>query len=412
MGKKKRKPSGYWIKERCATEARKHKTSSQLKKRSSGAHRAAYKNGWLDDFFSNRRKENGHWHNESNIVNAIRETKSKTPSEFEKKCRGGYKGMLRLGLREKLFPEGKPYGKWNKIENIKKEIIRTKSETRTEFKERSVGAYEGALRNNWDRKLFKKMKRRGSPKKRGIYVFEFTDGSVYVGLTDKMPRRKYEHLNSSSNKHVKEKLREGISYKFKILTPCILTNEQAVDKENHYLNKYRKKGCEILNIAKPGSLGGNIVRLTEAVCAAEAKKYNHRGDFQKNSFSEYKAAWSGGFLDKICAHMTKKKIESKWTYERCADEAKKYKTRTEFQKGSSGAYNAAYKNKWLPDICGHMISSQKPHGYWSKERCAAEAKKYKYRGDFQKHSPSAYVIALRNGWLDEICKHMKKKVKK
>jgi hypothetical protein len=39
----------------------------------------------------------------------------------------------------------------------------------------------------------------------------------------------------------------------------------------------------------------------------------------------------------------------KWYDDNCKEEAKKYKTRNEFQKGSRGAYKVALKNKWLDD---------------------------------------------------------------
>ena len=40
---------------------------------------------------------------------------------------------------------------------------------------------------------------------------------------------------------------------------------------------------------------------------------------------------------------------SKWNYDTCFEEAKKYKTRSEFCKGNSGAYKVAHKNGWMND---------------------------------------------------------------
>lgn len=51
--------------------------------------------------------------------------------------------------------------------------------------------------------------------------------------------------------------------------------------------------------------------------------------------------------------------------------------------------------------------SKLPDGTWTdKENCKNEAKKYKTRLSFYKYSKSAYMGALRNGWLGEICSHM------
>lgn len=50
---------------------------------------------------------------------------------------------------------------------------------------------------------------------------------------------------------------------------------------------------------------------------------------------------------------------------------------------------------------------RKPHNYWTEERCAQEAKRYKNRTAFFQSSASAFVIARNKGWLDKICSHMK-----
>lgn len=44
---------------------------------------------------------------------------------------------------------------------------------------------------------------------------------------------------------------------------------------------------------------------------------------------------------------------------------------------------------------------RKPNGYWTYERCKEEAGKYKSRNDFCVSNCSAYQAARRNGWLDE-----------
>ena len=47
----------------------------------------------------------------------------------------------------------------------------------------------------------------------------------------------------------------------------------------------------------------------------------------------------------------------------------------------------------------------------SKLDCEKEALKYERRGDFEKECPKFYNAALRNNWLDEICRHMKGRIK-
>lgn len=45
---------------------------------------------------------------------------------------------------------------------------------------------------------------------------------------------------------------------------------------------------------------------------------------------------------------------------------------------------------------------QKPSGYWTKERVFEEAKKYTSRKAFSNGNGTAYKIASKNGWLDEM----------
>ena len=91
-----------------------------------------------------------------------------------------------------------------------------------------------------------------------------------------------------------------------------------------------------------------------------------------------------------------------WTKERCQEEALKYTTRRDFQKGCGSAYNAAKRMGVLDTICAHMPRTNKPAGYWTKARCLKEAKKNKSMSEFRKNCPSAFNIAWRNGWIDEI----------
>jgi len=92
-----------------------------------------------------------------------------------------------------------------------------------------------------------------------------------------------------------------------------------------------------------------------------------------------------------------------WTKELVTAEALKYQGRKAFQKGSRSAYGKAYRNGWLDEVCSHM----KPMRIsWTKEMVAQEALKYQTRYEFKNGSANAYVKALAEGWLDEVCGHM------
>lgn len=102
----------------------------------------------------------------------------------------------------------------------------------------------------------------------------------------------------------------------------------------------------------------------------------------------------------------KESVRHKWTKSECEIEASKYKTRNEFAKRSRNAYQASIKNGWLDEISSHMVSPYKL-SYWTKETCREEALKYKTRRQFMLNSRVAYNKSIKNGWLNEICSHMK-----
>lgn len=159
----------------------------------------------------------------------------------------------------------------------------------------------------------------------------------------------------------------------------------------------------IVNIAEPGSLGGlQELIWTENRCAVEALKYNTRAAFKRNSKSAYHSSLANRWLNDICAHMPDlKKPNGYWTKDRCAKMAIKFRSRFEFDRKCNSAYSAAVRKGWLSDICNHMVDRR-----WTKERCAEAALKHKTRSDFRRAVDSAYAAAWRNGWLDEICGHM------
>ena len=150
---------------------------------------------------------------------------------------------------------------------------------------------------------------------------------------------------------------------------------------------------------------------TKERCAAEATKYKTRIAFEKGASGAYAAARRKGWLKEITAHLPERHMPiRKWTYEALEEEAAHYSSRYEFQRKNSGAYQQAIKHGVLEDICRHMTEGRAPNRYWTKERCAAEAKKYDSRSEFRESSGSAAVVAGSNGWLDEICSHMERKI--
>ena len=94
-----------------------------------------------------------------------------------------------------------------------------------------------------------------------------------------------------------------------------------------------------------------------------------------------------------------------WTLKKLVEEAARFKTRNAFRKGSSGAYQAAHKRHLLDQICSHMAPS-KTGKKWDIKSVELEASHYLHRSDFEKGSSGAYDAARKNDWLDHVCRHM------
>lgn len=140
-------------------------------------------------------------------------------------------------------------------------------------------------------------------------------------------------------------------------------------------------------------------------CAKVAALCSSRYEFSKKYSSAYNSSLRNGWIEDICKHMSGRSIPCDyWNKERCRLEALKYSNRSEFSKQSNGAYTTALKNGWLDEICKHMII--KWQRKWDKESCRREAIKYTTRTEFQNNSHGAWAAANKKGWLDEICKHM------
>ena len=148
-------------------------------------------------------------------------------------------------------------------------------------------------------------------------------------------------------------------------------------------------------------MGKRIKRTNEELCE-EALKYDTKSEFQKGSNTSYQAAVKRGILDEICTHMKPMCIYR--SDETLQIIASTFNTRGEFQHGNQPAYAVAFRRGILDIICAHM----KPiFTYWDFDLANCEAQKYTSRLEFQNNSKNAYNAALRLGILDEICKHMK-----
>ena len=83
----------------------------------------------------------------------------------------------------------------------------------------------------------------------------------------------------------------------------------------------------------------------------EAKKYKSKKEFQKCNLSAFLASYKYGYIDEMTWLVRQKQHKKHhWNYENIKNEAIKYNTKTEFFKGNQTAYRAALKLGIIDDF--------------------------------------------------------------
>jgi len=96
-----------------------------------------------------------------------------------------------------------------------------------------------------------------------------------------------------------------------------------------------------------------------------------------------------------------------WTKDKVEEEAKKYTTRKDFKKNSHSAYVIAVREGWIDDVTQHMTWLQgKP---WTIDALKNEISKFRTLPELRKGNPSVYSAVYRLGLSDELFKNLKKR---
>lgn len=137
---------------------------------------------------------------------------------------------------------------------------------------------------------------------------------------------------------------------------------------------------------------------------ASARQYANITEWRKQGHGAYAKAREMGWLEEATYHMKK---NHDWTHESVKKEASKYSTLSEWSKKGGGSYSKAQKEGWLEELSSLFKRQIRPNGYWTKQRVLDDAKQFKSRSDWRKKSSSASTMATRNGWFEEATSHMK-----
>lgn len=239
---------GFWTKEKCKEVALLCEYRNEFNRKYKTAYVTSSKNGWLDE-----------------ICNHM--VYNQTPPNY-----------------------------WTK-EKCKE--VASKYKSRSDFQKNNYNVYRIAYNKKWLDEICSHMIKIGNIYKRLVYIYEFIDNSIYIGLTCDSSRRLNEHLNINSKtsvyKHIKE---TGLLPTYTELTDYI-DSVEASELEKYYVDYYREQGFNILNRNDAGGLGGGRVKWNYETCKIEASKYSNRTIFGKLKRRAYDKCIKEGWLDQF-----------------------------------------------------------------------------------------------------------------
>ena len=148
---------------------------------------------------------------------------------------------------------------------------------------------------------------------------------------------------------------------------------------------------------------GSQTKWTKEKCMESALKYNSKVEWEKGDKKAYSASRTNNWYHECTAHMLNLINKSGyWTKEKCMENALQYTSKEKWKKENYSANGAARKNGWYEECTAHMTQIKNPNGYWTKEKCIEEAKKYNTVSEWKINNQTSYNKAIKNGWLKEI----------
>lgn len=356
----------YWTDETCIEIAKQYTNITQFQKDYPGCYKYAVKHNLIDtfDWFIRDKVKRGFWSYENCYNEAKKYT---TRNDFKKYGGTAYnKSCINGWLKDYVWLEykTKPNGYWNVYENCLNEA--KKCHSRHEFYRLTTSGYVNSIKNGWIDDftwLNNPILKDYDEIKENVYIiyayFDIENQTVYVGLTNNIKERHSRHnrIDKRRNKYSSAK-EYFISIGKELPIPKILEkNLNVIDaqkQEEFWINYYKENGWTILNKAKTGigksSIGGGFIKWNYDRCYNEAKKYKSIVEMQRKSHGAYRNALKFGWLKEYTWFITYSKPKNYWDYNHCKEEAKKYKSRSELSEKCNGAYRSSRLNKWLDEF--------------------------------------------------------------
>lgn len=400
-----KRTADYWNETTCLEESKSFYRVEDFFRCSPEAFEMAQFNDWIKtyEWIRDRNKcPNFYWTKER-IIKLIEKNQYKTRDEFRDKMPGAHKAAKKNGWLDELIPKFIPKKKWD--ETACYELAKT-CHNISEMEEKSNKAAKYARKYGWVEQYtwFENYLDNLEDFRYCIYVYT-DDIAAYIGLTRdyRLKERHREHNNKKNGKY--DTVKSYFNSKNEELPqPIVLMSNleprDAQYYEAYYKDKYEQNGYIVLNKAATGSLGGGYFRHTKEECESIAKQYKTLTEFCNKEPNIYTAARVHKWLNDYT--WLERQEQEIVTYEEAYEAAKKYKYIGDFAKQSQRQYNAAYKKNWLKDYTWlEYRGKRKDKKEYTYEECFEAAKQYQKAKSFYNHKTTLCKYSREMGWYDD-----------
>jgi hypothetical protein len=363
------KPNGYWTKERCKEVSDKYTDRKLFHKEQKIVYMVIVRDGWADELLSH-------------MIWTTKRGNVKYPSDHV----------------------------WI-LKDAKKEAKKYKF--RGEVQTNNNHLYQWIKTHKWEGKCYPHMKEYNLSK-RHIYVEEFKNSkTAYIGLSCQVERRHNAHLGKESKYgkvksmvyHYMKKTRE--EPKLKILTRRPVNSENAGERENYYMEKYKENGWKLLNQATAGSLGSMRPKWTYKKFEEIKNDCKTQEEFfQKlEGFQRYIAKKNGWWEKLISDLPIKSKLgripNTRWTVEEALEVTRECKNPQELQKKYSGAYKTILRNGGRKALRKVYPDMQILYRDLDEETVLTISKKFRTISDLRGAHKAVWQFIVDNNLLDK-----------
>lgn len=400
------KPLEYWTKQRIIEEKSKYDNFESFKNERNDLYEIAVNNGFIDEVINKNIYPKGYWNK-----NTILETAKKYScrSEFYSNSAGAYNAAVRLNILDECCEHMLPKA------SLKNRLIYV---FEFEDNHAYVGLTYNLNKRHKDHLKYGSVKTHIDntgliPTLKQLTEYIEVNES---GVKEKYYIKKYENdgwilLNKNGGGGLGS-MDNCWSYDKCLKIALLCSSKTEFNKKSYKASKYSRDNGFYDEITKHFKKHEKI-KLT----FDEAKElpiiYPTRSILFRGKHSYYDILKENDWLDLIYLLIKEEKIINQKpiklkkvvTYNEIFEISKLYKGKTDFYKNKSYLYVLSKRNGWLDLLYPNKVKKNKKI-YWTEDKILVECLKYETKSDFKKGSSGAWEAARITGILDKCYSHM------